>query len=534
MILKVRHRLSTIYSLLITVLGLLSVLTTLQIQTALAQASATATYRNPVIRGDYPDPSVIRIGNDFWAVTTSGGWEPEFPILHSRDLVNWEAAGAVFQEKPGWTRGDFWAPKISEYKGEYYIYYTARKKDGPLCVAVAKATAPRGPWTDHGPMVCQQDGSIDAFAAVDENGDRVLMWKEDGNSRQLPTPIWGQRLSADGTKLLGDKKELIRNDVPWESKVVEGEFVLRRNGYFYMIYAGAACCGLDCDYAVGVARAKNLMGPWEKNPANPILAGNERWRCPGHGSIVRDQQGRDFFLFHSYENNAFHLGRQAVLEEIDWAQDGWPFFSKKSGVSDWAPSPFGAEQKRDAFVDEFSNGVLGPGWEWEGNRRPVVQAGTAGVVIAASPEPIRGELSGLITRRVVGANYVSSTVIHAKNSKGESGLTVFGNSTMSVGIGTEGKKIFAWEIQNGKRRVTYSMTRPWQTVHLRISERAQSFHFEASGDSERWEPLGADIPDHFASGWDGAVRAGLYVRGSGAMAEFDAFRMEELVQKMEK
>jgi xylan 1,4-beta-xylosidase len=162
-------------SLFVTFLILFSCFTSLQGVAGERQIPSNAKYRNPVIRGDFPDPSVIRVGDDFWAVTTSGGWEPEFPILHSRDLVNWEPAGAVFHEKPAWARGDFWAPEISEYKGDYYIYYAARKKGGPLCVAVAKASAPQGPWTDHGALVCQDDGSIDAFAAVDENGDRVLM-----------------------------------------------------------------------------------------------------------------------------------------------------------------------------------------------------------------------------------------------------------------------------------------------------------------------------------------------------------------------
>jgi xylan 1,4-beta-xylosidase len=500
---------------------------------SLAQVPSGATYRNPVIRGDYPDPSLIRVGDDFFAVTTSGGWEPEFPILHSRDLVNWETVGAVFQQKPEWAAGDFWAPEISEYKGEYYVYYAARKKKGPLCVAVAKATAPQGPWTDHGPLVCQDDGSIDAFAGVEENGDRVLMWKEDGNSRNLPTPIWGQRLSVDGTKLLGEKKELMRNDVPWESKVVEGEFVVRQNGYFYMIYAGAACCGLECDYAVGVARAKNLMGPWEKSPANPILVGDERWRCPGHGSVVRDQQGRDFFLFHSYARDAFHLGRQAVLEQLHWGEDGWPHFSSRSGLSDRAPSPFVSEPKRAAFADNFKGGILAPGWEWEGNHRPILRAGTSGIIIAPSPVKARSDFSGLITRRILASEYAASTSLNANNMKGEAGLTVFGNPSMSVGIGVEGKKIFAWEIQNGKRRVMFTISRSWSpTIRLKITERTQSFHFEISSDGQRWEPLGADIPDRFVSGWDGAVRMGIYVKGSAAMAEFDAFRMEELATGM--
>ncbi|MCA1556155.1 MAG: family 43 glycosylhydrolase, partial [Acidobacteria bacterium] len=181
-----------------------------------AQQQSRVTYTNPTLAGDYPDPSVIRVGQDYWAAATSSEWAPEYPILHSRDLVNWRVVGAVFQKRPAWSVGNYWAPEISEDRGRFYIYYAAKKKDGPLCVAVATARRPQGPYTDHGPLVCQEVGSIDGFSIRDEKGQRYLLWKEDGNSKSVATPIWAQRLSNDGTKLIGEKQELIRNDQAWE------------------------------------------------------------------------------------------------------------------------------------------------------------------------------------------------------------------------------------------------------------------------------------------------------------------------------
>src|SRR4051794_37656791 len=131
---------------------------------ATAVAQQRDLYENPVIPGDFPDPSIIRVGRDYWATATSGEWSPEFPILHSNDLVNWDVVGAVFQRRPDWAAHNFWAPEISEYHGSYFVYYTARKKGGPLCVAMASAKSARGPYTDHGPLVCQEIGSIDAMA----------------------------------------------------------------------------------------------------------------------------------------------------------------------------------------------------------------------------------------------------------------------------------------------------------------------------------------------------------------------------------
>jgi beta-xylosidase len=86
-------------------------------------------HQNPVIPGDHPDPSVIRVGGEYWATTTSGAWEPEFSLFRSRDLLHWEVSGAVFQKRPAWAERDFWAPEISSHRGRFYVYYTARRTD---------------------------------------------------------------------------------------------------------------------------------------------------------------------------------------------------------------------------------------------------------------------------------------------------------------------------------------------------------------------------------------------------------------------
>src|SRR5437868_5995478 len=228
------------------------------------------TYKNPVIPGDFPDPSVIRVGEDFYAATTSGNWAPHFPLLHSRDLINWEIIGAVLTETPKWAKGDFWAPEIVQDKGRYFVYYVGRRHEGrgrfegretngTLCVAVATASKPTGPYTDKGPLVCQQMGSIDPFFVRDENDKPFLIWKEDGNAFDKPTWLWAEQLDESGTKLLGKPKKLFRNTELWEGGVVEGAYVLPRDGWFYFFYSGNACCGRGCKYAMGVARSSTLL-----------------------------------------------------------------------------------------------------------------------------------------------------------------------------------------------------------------------------------------------------------------------------------
>src|SRR3954468_18822321 len=108
-------------------------------------------YANPVRAGDFPDPSVIRVGQEYWATATSSEWAPHFPILHSRDLVNWEAKGYAFTEPPAWAKANFWAPEIAQDKGKFFLYYTARETaSSRLAVSVATADQPAGPWIDHG------------------------------------------------------------------------------------------------------------------------------------------------------------------------------------------------------------------------------------------------------------------------------------------------------------------------------------------------------------------------------------------------
>src|SRR5436190_15096455 len=185
--------------------------------TVALQAADPSSYSNPVLAGDYPDPSVIRVGDEYWATATTSEWAPLFPLLRSRDLVNWEHVGNIFERRPDWAVGNFWAPELHEHKGTFYVYYVGRKRGGPLSIAVATADKPTGPWTDHGQLIGQDAGSIDAFPVVDTDGTRYLIWKEDGNSRKQPTPLWIQKLSEDGLKLVVEMKEVFRNDTTWEN-----------------------------------------------------------------------------------------------------------------------------------------------------------------------------------------------------------------------------------------------------------------------------------------------------------------------------
>lgn len=504
-------------------------------------SAAPVYYQNPVIPGDHPDPSIIRVGNDFWATCTSSEWGPQFPLLHSKDLVNWELTGAVFPHRPKWAVGNFWAPEIAEYHGRFFVYYVARERGGPLAVAVATADKPGGPYVDHGPLVAQPDGSIDPAPATDENGVRYLIWKEDGNSRGRPTIIWAQRLNDDGTKLLGERHELIRNDSDWEGAVVEGPFVLRHNGWFYLFYSGNGCCGPGCHYALGVARSRKLLGPWEKNPMNPILFANETWKCPGHGSIATDQQGRYWLLYHAYPvNGSVFVGREALLDQVKFGTNGWPTINDSRGPSVKALSPFGVAQRESdhSYVDDFSGTQLKPGWQWPQRQEPQRQLKDGQLWLSSGG---RGAdmLNAVLAYPTLTANYEVTTVVDSKSLKAgwSAGLCAMGDSHHGMGMALRDGKVFLWRRDNGQTHQLAEESAPDSPkLYFRLTAHAgYHFQFAFSTNGKDWMPLGKAADAKDLPPWDRSVRVALTAGGSpDAVGRFDSFSIVSLNPSSEK
>ncbi|MCI0355629.1 MAG: family 43 glycosylhydrolase [Acidobacteria bacterium] len=498
-----------------------------------ATAPDEATYSNPVLAGDFPDPSVIRVGDEYWATTTSSEWAPHFPLLRSRDLVNWQLAGHVFPSgPPRWSAGNYWAPEMARHSGRFLIYYTARQRGGPLCVAVASSDQPGGPYLDHGPLVCQEMGSMGGAPVNDENGRLYLLWKEDGNRRNKPTPIWAQPLDSSGTRLVGSKKRLIRNDAPWERNLVEAPFVVRRNGWFYLFYSGNACCGQQCSYALGVARSRRLLGSWKKNPANPILAGNGAWKCPGHGSVVTDAGGRDFLLYHAYRADDFnYVGRQGLLDQITWTA-GWPVINRGQGPSARAAFPLGAAQQKPGFLfDDFSAEGLREGWQWPIENRPNVSLGgrrEPGLILSPLSSVATDVLGAVLARGPSTGDYVATTLVDTPGLAygAVAGLAAYGDSGNAAGVAYGGGKITVWKRFRKQHVILESLDFPGTgELRLRMTARAgHRFQFAVSRDGVTWQAVGEELEGDYLPPWDRGVRIALTCGGAqGASARFRWF-----------
>jgi xylan 1,4-beta-xylosidase len=290
------------------------------------------SYSNPVMAGDFPDPTAMRVGTEYWAIATASAGNPSPPILRSPDLVHWSVAGHLLTSPPPWSSGrQLWGPWLERDGERYLVYYSARKKYGRPCVTVGVSSGPIGPYTDSGPLKCQSGGSIDPSVARNVNDWPFLVWKENGGTK--PSSLWTQPLGLDGLRLTGTPhKNMVGDPNSWEGGLIEGPRIIRRHNWLYLFYSGGRCCAREtCKYALGVARAHGIYGPWRRAPQNPILKSNKSWKCPGHGAVLQSPSGHWWLLYNGYRAlGSANRGREMLLELIHWSRDGWPYIAPGS------------------------------------------------------------------------------------------------------------------------------------------------------------------------------------------------------------
>lgn len=299
--------------------------------------SPRVPYINPILGQNCPDPGVTHDAEtgEFYAICTGG----PFIIWRSADLVFWQNSGrVVFPEgKPDWAENGRrnWAPEIHRVSNRWVIYYTTVNGDDILSIGAAFSDSPIGPYQDLGqPLVEHPMGVIDAHYFLDDDGRHYLTYKIDGNATGQPTPILMRELEPDGLSFVegSEAVELLRNDPnTWEGGVVEAQWLVKRNGQYYLFYSGNV---YDHRYRTGVAKAGRVTGPYVKHGA-PILGNNQRWVGPGHGSIVRVRD-QDIFVYHAWPANQRgtheqEAGRHILADRIRWDGD-WP------SMSDGTPS----------------------------------------------------------------------------------------------------------------------------------------------------------------------------------------------------
>jgi arabinan endo-1,5-alpha-L-arabinosidase len=321
--------------------------------TAPPEARTAAAYSNPVLDSDFPDPAVLKAPHGFYYAygTQGGGGEGAMrnvQVARSRDLVTWQLVGDALPQKPGWASKtqDFWAPHVHRTGNGYYLYYSAKPdaaltdQSRGLCLAVATADRPEGPFRDIGrPLQCGPSFvNIDPFAYDDPaTGKRLLYWGSGFG------PIKVQELAPDRISFANgsvpiDLIQPVKSEDPGEyQRLIEGAWVIRRGGYYYLFYSGDNCCGPKAHYAVLVARSRSATGPFETlaqatgAASSVILERKDMWVAPGHNAIVEDAAGNDWILYHAVDSRRprskatddVNTRRIMLLDRIVW-KDGWP------------------------------------------------------------------------------------------------------------------------------------------------------------------------------------------------------------------
>ncbi|MEK8046222.1 family 43 glycosylhydrolase [Ideonella margarita] len=312
-------------------------------------------YLNPILAGDHPDPTVLKDGSDYYMTFSSFQAYPGAVIWHSRDLLNWTPIVAALT----CPIGTVWAMDLIKHEGRFFIYIPVLQDKG-TALYVIWADHIQGPWSE--PVDLRIPGCIDPGHVVGEDGRRYLF--VNGGRRVRLT---ADGLAADGP-LESNAWQPWQYPADWEVEMFapEGPKLLRRNGWFYLISAVGGTAGPATSHMVTVSRSRSVHGPWGHCPHNPVVRTrdiSEPWWSRGHASVVEGPKGDWWMVYHGYENGFRTLGRQALLEPVEWTADGW--LRARGGRLDRplpAPGGKGNAVNPPGLSDDFSRSRHGLQW----------------------------------------------------------------------------------------------------------------------------------------------------------------------------
>ena len=322
-------------------------------------------YRNPIIFADYSDPDVIRVGDDYYLTSSSFASFPGLPILHSKDLVNWEIINhAVLEyplksfDKPQHGNG-IWAPSLRYHNNEFYIFFG----DPDNGIFMTKTKDIRGKWEPiH--LVKKALGWIDPCPFWDDDGNTYLVHAWARSRSGIKHKLTINKLNNEGTKILDEGTTVFMDSVNYPT--MEGPKFYKRNGYYY-IFAPAG--GVKPGWQA-VLRSKNIYGKYEVKTV--LEQGSTNINGPHQGGWVKDQNGK-FWFIHFQDRDAY--GRVVWLEPMCWEED-WPIMGKdfdNNGIGEPVADyekPEGGKSfpvEIPATSDEFDSNKMGLQWQWEGN-----------------------------------------------------------------------------------------------------------------------------------------------------------------------
>ena len=430
---------------------------------------AANEYRNPILRGFYPDPSVTRVGDDFYLVTSTFSYFPGIPVFHSRNLVDWTQIGNAIDrpdmldfKQLGLSRGVF-APTIQAKDGTFYILNTCVDCGGNFVIT---AKNPAGPWSD--PVwLPALEGGIDPSLFFDADGRSWTL----NNGPPEGTPeyqghraIWIQEFDLKTLKSFGPRTVLVNGGVDFSKKPIwiEGPHIFRKDGWYYLSCAEG---GTAEGHSQVILRSKNVTGPYLPNPNNPVLTQRDlpagrpnRVTSAGHAQFVTTPDGKwwaTFLAVRPYAGDFYTTGRETFLLPVEW-KDGWPVITRPGEAIELPHArpqlPPGATPPRPlsgafSVSEDFSDKALGPDWMMLRNpRQRWYTLDDRSLALTARPVGLgdNANPSFLVRRQAHTSATASTSLYFAPEKEGDrAGLAIFQNDDywFFVGVKRAGGKL---------------------------------------------------------------------------------------------
>lgn len=506
--------------------------------------NGNGTYKNPILNADYSDPDAIRVGDDFYLVSSSFEDIPGLPILHSKDLVNWSIIGHALKRQPPFEHfsipqhgNGVWAPSLRYHKGEFYLYYP----DPDFGIYLTKAKNAAGPWSE--PVLVEAGkGLIDPCPLWDDNGNVYLVHAFAGSRAGIKSIITVKKLNTEGTKVLD--AGVIVYDGHEKDPTIEGPKFYKRGGYYY-IFAPAG--GVSTGWQLAL-RSKNIYGPYERKVV--MDEGKSTINGPHQGAWVNTQTGEDWFL-HFQDKEAY--GRVVHLQPMKWVND-WPIIGadadgdgKGEPVLNYKKPNVGKTWpiQTPPDSDEFDGTELGRQWQWQANAKGTwafLNAGSLRLYSDKLPDSARNlwEAPNVLLQKFPCETFMATVKLNfqpnTKLATEKSGLTVMGVSYANLAVKNtkEGNYLvytYCKDAAKGKIETEKTIQRIQSaTIYLRVKVTAGAkCRFSYSENGQNF----TDVPETFTAEvgkWIGA-KLGLFctrttqINDSG-YADIDWFRVE--------
>ena len=541
---------------------------------------------NPVLRGFHPDPSILRIGADYYVATSTFEWLPGVTIHRSRDLVTWEPLGGALGEsrlidlEGTVDSGGVWAPCLSHADGSFYLVYTHMISNiGPyrdLRNYVVTAPSPTGPWSDPEPL--HNRGFDPSFFHDEGRTWMVAMEYDHRPGRDRFAGITLQEWSREQRRLIGPIRRIFDGT---ENGCTEGPHLYRRNGWYILLLADG---GTGSNHGAIAARSRSIEGPYELDPAGPLITTRDDRGNPlqkaGHGCLVETPDGQ-WYMAHLCARMLPHadrgvLGRETALAQVHWSTDDWPRISGgRPAIAVPAPSAHAVENAATPDLDEHDDEPA-DGYHFhddfgdssgEGALDPRLltlrlHAHPSWIDLRARPGHLhlRGQQSlasahrqSLVAHRQTALNAEARTLLdfHPTDPRQMAGLVHFYNTKLWHYLQ------LTWDERDG--RVLRLASLAFQThtesavvpvegdapLHLRAEARGATVRFAWSLDGVEWNEIGPPLDasllsDEYATrsvagritdwGYTGSVfaLAAQDLTGAGLTADFDFFDYREL------